>query len=78
MQTFPAQSDIGKAVKKLKISTELLALPDTNMITHSIQLAIKKNKLNDALKFIQDQYQDNPNLVNEVIGEELVKEIINL
>lgn len=70
--------DLGNAAKLLKISVELEGVKDGGVIGMAIQSGLREKRLRSTLKMIQEQAQDNPKLMAEILGEELLNDCLTV
>lgn len=63
--------------KMFSIQSKLLTLEGDSVFAISVRMAAK-NDLEGCLKMIREQAKDNRELVEKIIGEELLKEIESL
>jgi len=76
MNTFP---DLGKAMKLLKISVELedVAAQDS-IFGMAVNEGLRKQDLERTIEMIVSQYNDNPLLVSNMVGYNLMQEILQV
>lgn len=72
MNTFP---DLGKSFKMLKIRMELDKVPMETLIGFAIHCGLKEISVNRVVHMIKEQAKDNREMMANVIGEDLLREI---
>ena len=68
--------NLAHSFKLLKISIELEDAQGDSIFAHSIREGLRKPKnLLPVIKMVKDQAKDNPKLVSDIIGENLLNDI---
>ena len=68
--------DLAHSFKLLKISIELEGSKGDSIFAHAIREGLRKPKnLKPVIQMIKDQANDNPELVSDIIGENLLNDI---
>lgn len=76
MKTLSKLPDLANSARLLKISLDLEDIKEDNIFGYSIKKALREKKdLRGILQMIREQYQDNPDLLNKIMGQRLMEDI---
>lgn len=70
--------DLGRSARILKISLNLESVPCTTLIGIAIQKGLRENNLRGTIAMIKDNAKDNRDMVADILGGKLLKEIESL
>ncbi len=76
MKTITKLPDLAKSAKLLKFSVELENVSPHTLLGMSILSSLKKGKIKETINMIKSMAQDNYRIMSEVVGEPLLKEIM--
>lgn len=70
--------DLAHAAKLLKISVMLEDVSEDTIFGLSIKIALRRKNLRRCIEMIRQQAADNRQLVSNIVGEDLLKDILSL
>lgn len=71
-------ADVPKSIKLLKISVDIEDLKDDQLFARQVKTLGRDNRLKQALQMIYDCYHQDKEMVTEIIGEELIHDILSV
>lgn len=75
LSTFP---DLGNSAKLLKISVSLEGVKDAGLIGAAIYKGLRDGQVKELVKMLREMHEDNPGLVGEILGKELLNDILTV
>ncbi len=70
--------DLSKAWRLAALSVKLEKISDETVFGLAIKIALKKKDLKRCIEMIREQSIDNRQLVSDIIGKDILKEIENI
>lgn len=70
--------DVPKSIKLLKISVDIEDLKDDYLFARQVKTLVRENQLKQALQMVYDCYHQDYKMVTEIIGKELIQDILSV